>query len=244
MCRILDDKVYGVLNDLDLSSLRSDVESGNRTSFQRTGTPPYMAIELLKNAHSGAPPIRHLYRHDLESFGYIILTLCSGNQFNAVSRLIERLPKSPFDQWFNPNLSWDYLGSIKQDYLDGPLSLVTDVDPTFRGFIPWLRILLRSFKRGLSAKRNWRGEVDEYNAQLEESSLAGDADSVANDVLFDERVGAGDQAPQNFLEPPAAFDDENLNGHIDYLTLVRSLRTFNKVQLLYRDKDSLKANAT
>ncbi|KAF9459059.1 hypothetical protein BDZ94DRAFT_1149964, partial [Collybia nuda] len=76
MYRIVEGKVHGVLNDLDLSSLREDVERGTPTSHQRTGTPPYMATELLQAAGGTKSPTRHLYRHDLESLTYVILMLC------------------------------------------------------------------------------------------------------------------------------------------------------------------------
>ncbi|KAJ7770470.1 hypothetical protein B0H16DRAFT_1410652 [Mycena metata] len=51
MYRRIDGKVYGVLNDFDLSA-HLDKESPS-TSKQRTGTEPYMAIDLLVN---GPPP--------------------------------------------------------------------------------------------------------------------------------------------------------------------------------------------
>ncbi|KAF5364524.1 hypothetical protein D9757_011323 [Collybiopsis confluens] len=62
-------KVYGVLNDFDLSSflpLRDEP-----SSQWRTGTKPYMAYDLLTNWREGP-----LYRHDLESLFYIMLILC------------------------------------------------------------------------------------------------------------------------------------------------------------------------
>ena len=58
MCRITEEmnaegkterKVYGVLTDYDLSSWAEEMKSSyTKTSQQRTGTPPYMAQELLK----------------------------------------------------------------------------------------------------------------------------------------------------------------------------------------------------
>ncbi|KAH8814647.1 hypothetical protein DL96DRAFT_1560959 [Flagelloscypha sp. PMI_526] len=69
MFRWIGDCVYGVLNDFDLSSDQST--EGPPTSNQRTGTAPFMAIDLLKRD----PPPRHLYRHDLESLYYIIVSV-------------------------------------------------------------------------------------------------------------------------------------------------------------------------
>ncbi|KAG1893873.1 uncharacterized protein F5891DRAFT_1256963 [Suillus fuscotomentosus] len=59
-----DDKRIGVLNDYDLSSLADDL--GPRGN-ERTGTVPFMALDLLtKEGQRGE--VKHLYRHDLESF--------------------------------------------------------------------------------------------------------------------------------------------------------------------------------
>src|ERR1700753_780866 len=69
MCRIVNEinahgqeeqKVYGVVTEYDLSSWTEHLKGDyTRTSQQRTGTPPYMAQELLKGTSTS-----HLYRHD------------------------------------------------------------------------------------------------------------------------------------------------------------------------------------
>ncbi|KAG7442442.1 uncharacterized protein BT62DRAFT_831848, partial [Guyanagaster necrorhizus] len=61
--------IFGVLNDFDLSSLLPINEA---TSVPRMGTPPYMAVDLLKERCDGP----HLYRHDLEALCYIFLMIC------------------------------------------------------------------------------------------------------------------------------------------------------------------------
>ncbi|KAH7882332.1 hypothetical protein F5I97DRAFT_1817098 [Phlebopus sp. FC_14] len=55
-------QVKSVLNDFDLASM-DGVES---RGHQRTGTPPFMATDLLINSQT-----KHLYRHDLESFIWV-----------------------------------------------------------------------------------------------------------------------------------------------------------------------------
>jgi hypothetical protein len=60
----IGEKLIGVLNDYDLSSLAD--EPGPRGN-ERTGTVPFMALDLLtKQGQRGE--VKHLYRHDLESF--------------------------------------------------------------------------------------------------------------------------------------------------------------------------------
>jgi hypothetical protein len=66
-------RVFGVLNDFDLAV---HVPVTEASSHQRTGTTPYMAIDLLETS----PPPVHLYRHDLESLVYVMFTVaCPGN---------------------------------------------------------------------------------------------------------------------------------------------------------------------
>ena len=57
----------GMLIDLDLSKERDSSPSGAR---HQTGTMQFMAVEVLRTAD-------HTYRHDLESFFYVLLWLCA-----------------------------------------------------------------------------------------------------------------------------------------------------------------------
>ena len=61
----------GVLNDYDLSSTQQDGPSGN----ERTGTIPFMAIDLLEDeAIEGK--VQHLYQHDAESLIWVLAWVC------------------------------------------------------------------------------------------------------------------------------------------------------------------------
>ncbi|KAG6004296.1 hypothetical protein E4U21_001193 [Claviceps maximensis] len=57
----------GMLIDLDLAKIRDSGPSGAR---HRTGTMQFMAVEVLRK-------IDHTYRHDLESFFYVLLWMCA-----------------------------------------------------------------------------------------------------------------------------------------------------------------------
>ncbi|KAI0781944.1 hypothetical protein C8Q75DRAFT_812085 [Abortiporus biennis] len=62
----------GVLNDFDLATIDRDGTASRPTGNLRTGTQPFMAMDLLKKAgRKGGIP--HLYRHDLESFIWILV---------------------------------------------------------------------------------------------------------------------------------------------------------------------------
>ncbi|KAG2096094.1 uncharacterized protein F5147DRAFT_656706 [Suillus discolor] len=85
------DKLIGVLNDYDLSSLANAV--GPRGN-ERTGTVPFMALDLLtEKAQRGE--VKHLYRHDLESFIWVFTWIFSRyRQGVLLSRKLR-----PFDEW-------------------------------------------------------------------------------------------------------------------------------------------------
>ncbi|RDB14877.1 hypothetical protein Hypma_016414 [Hypsizygus marmoreus] len=62
-------EIKGILNDWDMASfLNATNKVDNTTAKHRTGTVPFMARELLVDK-----PPTHLYRHDLESFFYILV---------------------------------------------------------------------------------------------------------------------------------------------------------------------------
>ena len=81
----------GFLIDLDMAS-RANLES-NSGAFHRTGTFEFMAIEILERS------ARHSYRHDLESFFYVLLWLCVN--YTAVGVLVEPRP-TILDSWSGP----------------------------------------------------------------------------------------------------------------------------------------------
>ncbi|KAG1762327.1 hypothetical protein EV702DRAFT_332282 [Suillus placidus] len=62
-----DGKRIGVFNDYDLSSL---VDEPGPRGNERTGTVPFMALDLL-TAKARRDEVKRLYRHDLESFIWV-----------------------------------------------------------------------------------------------------------------------------------------------------------------------------
>ncbi|KAK3347631.1 kinase-like domain-containing protein, partial [Neurospora tetraspora] len=83
------DGFKGMLIDLDMAKARNSGPSGAR---QITGTIQFMAIEVLRN-------INHTYRHDLESFFYVLLWMCVRQSWsNGFSRKNEKAPKESFLQ--------------------------------------------------------------------------------------------------------------------------------------------------
>ncbi|KAF8421855.1 hypothetical protein EV426DRAFT_608215 [Tirmania nivea] len=90
-----DTPLRGCLIDLDYAIEASAQPSG---ALDRTGTYPFIAIQILRGQE------RHRYRHDLESFLYVLLWVCcyptvAGSQ-NMISSVHPIWPASdPLSQW-------------------------------------------------------------------------------------------------------------------------------------------------
>lgn len=229
MYRIIDGKVYGVLNDLDLSSLREDVTKGTPTSFQRTGTPPYMAIDLLVD--DGSAP-RHLYRHDLESLAYAILLRCSRHKF-IFSDHLERLLKPPFDGWFDANVTWSDLAGRKVLFFRQLTSVANIIHPSFQDFVPWLNTLLSAFKEGFKAKETWDLKVTAYN----DGHLQPSKSKRTLKRSVKKAFGAEEEDADTEVSKPEPFDEETLGGAVVFRSLARSLISFGGEELEYHGKD-------
>jgi len=86
---------YGVLNDFDLSTVMNPGDRNpNRQGLERTGTLPFMAVELLKDeGFDGKIPRR--YEHELESFSWVLVwvsrCVLGGQESRPPRRLAEWL---------------------------------------------------------------------------------------------------------------------------------------------------------
>ncbi|KAG5636424.1 hypothetical protein H0H81_008134 [Sphagnurus paluster] len=78
----LEGGVKGILNDSDMAS-KIDQQVKSSTARHRTGTLPFIARDLLVD---GNPPPHH-YRHDLESFFYILVWAALRYDFKSGARL-------------------------------------------------------------------------------------------------------------------------------------------------------------
>ena len=201
MCRIVNEenedgvtekKVYGVLADFDLASWNKDL--GKKTSQQMMGTAPFMANELLRSDESG---LLHLYRHDLESFFYVMLIVASHYEIEPPTegqdgglRTRWDLDKLPYQEWFNQN-SYTTIASLKRSTLMWHTDL--NLSPTFKDFRGWLKNLKDSFNRGF-----W-SELDYKYGQHRSWLLEGE--EPKDEVML-------------------TFDDETLGGHVSYSALI------------------------
>ena len=179
--------IYGVLADYDLASWTGHLKNHyTPTSRQRTGTPPYMACELLLGESD-----THLYRHDLESLFYIMLLLCTrhiiaeetnGKTKKTTGRLVMRGadPRMlPYANWFDTS---DYvtLGEKKQNFCMKLQRI--ELSPSFEAFRPWLQEIQLMFSHGFAYKEEcirqrktlqFRGLPFEEAVPIDDETLGG-----------------------------------------------------------------------
>lgn len=103
----------GILINLELIN-----EAGSgRSGAHRTGTVEFMAIEVLRC-------VSHTYRHDLESFFYVLLWICARRAWERGfrCRVIDRPEESRLNQWYTG--SFDIIADRKEHHM-----AVGDSDP-------------------------------------------------------------------------------------------------------------------
>ncbi|KAA1470073.1 hypothetical protein DENSPDRAFT_870715 [Dentipellis sp. KUC8613] len=139
--RDTDGGVCGVLNDWDMA-LDLKTQAPSRKPTDPIGTTPFMALELLTEE-----PSTHRYRHDLESFVYILIWCTI--QLGLDGRLLR--PRHPaLADWCHGD--WAANGRAKLSALmpfsDEQRALLKAVRAPFRPLVDtWIRPLLRLLRR-------------------------------------------------------------------------------------------------
>ncbi|QRV85648.1 hypothetical protein RhiJN_13666 [Ceratobasidium sp. AG-Ba] len=119
------------LIDGDLGKSVKNLDSPS--SDHRTGTLPFMAIDLLV-----AKPPKHMYRHDLESFFYVLIWICAPDHsgWETVDSIPEMLEKK--QAFFAPGQSRPVDSLVLHEYFE-PMRLT------------WILSLYRIILRGRAA---------------------------------------------------------------------------------------------
>ncbi len=117
-----DSCICGVLNNFDLSSFLSELKDNvSSTLLQRTGTPPFMAIDLLVDA--GQSALKHLYWHDLESFFYVMVIFTSHYTLQVPKHSKPHVEARsdmeplPFEDWFQTK-DFGTLRRLKKEFIN------------------------------------------------------------------------------------------------------------------------------
>jgi serine/threonine protein kinase len=100
------DGFKGMLIDLDLAKVKGSSPSGAR---HQTGTMQFIAVELLHTAD-------HAYRHDLESFLYVLLWMCARQSWRNGFAGEETPPKGSLLRRLEIG-SFEYIADAKEGYM-------------------------------------------------------------------------------------------------------------------------------
>jgi hypothetical protein len=165
MLRKEDDKVYAVLNDFDLA-VSADVKS--TSSKQRTGTKPFMAIDLLRPD----PPV-HMYRHDLESMFYVLVWTTS--RFHNGGEI--GMP--PLQEWADN----DGVTLTEKKSFFVMMSEPPPLTPQFGSFRRWVVSMQTIFRDGFYSRTKYLAERS--LASLESSSSSFEDETLGGFVTFD-----------------------------------------------------------
>jgi len=165
MLRKEGDKVYAVLNDFDLA-VSADVKS--TSSKQRTGTKPFMAIDLLRPD----PPV-HMYRHDLESMFYVLIWTTS--RFHNGDEIA--LP--PLQEWADN----DGVTVTKEKSFFVMMSEPPLLTPQFNSFGRWIVSMQTMFRDGFYSRTKYLVELS--LTSLESSSSYFEDETLGGFVTFD-----------------------------------------------------------
>ncbi|KAJ4481373.1 protein kinase [Lentinula edodes] len=197
MFRRIDGKIYGVLNDFDLSSRVRDMDNGP-TSNQRTGTRPFMSLDLLDPTWKGG----HFYRHDLESLFYIILCLACRYEAPCVAAAEPR----PFSQWFSGTDREIF--NDKNTFFTSPFALINGfpIQSYFADFQRWLRKIYDQLRGGYIQRPFCAKNLSTSNEESEESGDE-DLEFLQNDN-------------------DSNFDWNTLNRHVSYARMRSVMSSF------------------
>ena len=162
MCRRLEDgSVQGVLNDWDVAST-SHTESDSEHTNMRTGTMPFMSIDL----HEDPPPV-HMERFEYESLFYVLYWICLSYSDGKLLPVEKMHVASKFwPRWNSDNLR--EARSYKVDLLND-ITIFEDVNEfpaMYRPLVqPWLRLLQYTLGKGYNARHDARfaGKLAEFD---------------------------------------------------------------------------------
>lgn len=129
----------GVLIDLDLAVQLREPGGEITIPASRIGTLPFMAIELLNSA---LYPPQHYYRHDLESFFYVLAWILANYEDGG------RTAVKTFSEWCSG--SFTFMAVVKSEYMSSVTDMpIAQFDQLRK---KWLVPLAAAFRAGYDAK--------------------------------------------------------------------------------------------
>ncbi|KAL2045028.1 hypothetical protein N7G274_002803 [Stereocaulon virgatum] len=173
-----DGNVAGMLIDLDLAKVAGSGRSGAR---HQTGTMEFMAIEVLQG-------IDHTYRHDLESFFYVLVWLCARRGWDFCRNSKGRPKESRLRRWYTGSFKDIAEAKLGYMHVDGFEYILDEFPSAFDCVKPLcmdLRGILFPLQKDGTLFKGTREDPPEklYNSVTEafESALADIAPSSSED---------------------------------------------------------------
>jgi len=163
----------GMLIDLDLAK---EIGSGRSGARHQTGTMEFMAIQVLRN-------VSHTYRHDLESFFYVLLWICGRRAWDTFGSWFEGRPKqSRLTKWYTG--SYDDIADAKVGHMhaDG----FKDILKEFPQALDCIKPLCGEI-RGILFPLTKDGELD-IGTQSDPEKLYGPIIKAFNEAIADVRT--------------------------------------------------------
>ncbi|KAG5640301.1 hypothetical protein DXG03_009326 [Asterophora parasitica] len=143
-----NDKIKGILNDWDMAAWVNDNDNISLSTAQHcTSTLPFMAMELM------VPNLpTHLYRHDLESFFYILVWTALHYDFENKARAPKVHPA--VHKWNSSDIQSAHnnkeglLGHMKANIE----AIITQIPSHGKVLIPWIQAIRNLFFRAHAAR--------------------------------------------------------------------------------------------
>jgi len=175
-----DGILMGLLNDYNLSSLAS---AQGRQGNERTGTVPFMALDLLTSEGQGGE-IKHLYRHDLESFIWVLVWVCLRYKDGTLLTF-----NHPFDDWATKDAVT--VGEKKYYFLDNFLAFKPkDINPLMWSLVAYcLQVLKQESDRRLALEFK-SSNLDQVAESGDDISESGEGTSESSDETAAEETTA------------------------------------------------------
>jgi Fungal protein kinase len=155
----------GVLNDFDLAHVRGNERP---SGTERTGTMPFMALDLLTE-DAWAGKVERLYRHDCESFAWVLLWICSRYDNGA------EINNPPFNEF----ITSDYSQCYKEKLTCGTKITQTKPTASHEDFWP---VLIQLIRRIL--ERRYAIELGEARPELTDDEVVGFYQDVLKKAAF------------------------------------------------------------
>lgn len=177
----IDDHPRGVVIDLDIAvyvSKEWGIPLNPPSSHHRTGTTPFMALDLLQPPKIGEAislfPTFHLPRYDLESFIWVFLWLIHKDYTNDPEGTDQREDEeSVYEQWRGPTYSkaWvQKLGFVLGRSTDGVQRRFESLKPLALDLLEFLGDMQHAYRSikldhpDLSRRLVWSGQQDPFAA--------------------------------------------------------------------------------